>query len=58
MKHYEKLIFLKDNHFVLFYDTRRIVEKELSDKQSLFCCCGRLATGLHEAHCVKFQKKS
>lgn len=29
----------------------------MSDKQSMFCLCGRLATGLHENGCRKFQNK-
>jgi len=33
------------------------VERELSDKQGTFCCCGALATGLHERRCDKFQEK-
>jgi hypothetical protein len=56
MKHCEKLNFLADNYFDLFFNTRKSVEIELSNK-SLFCCCGALATGLHEMHCTKFKNK-
>ena len=57
MKKFEKLAYLKDNHFQLFLKTRREVFNELSDGQTMFCCCGRIATGLHESHCTKFNNK-
>ena len=57
MKNHEKLAYLKDNHFQLFLTTRREVFNELSDSQTTFCCCGRLATGLHESHCIRFNNK-
>lgn len=53
----EKLSILKEKHFSLFMRTRAQVFNELSDNQTLFCCCGRLATGLHESHCRKFNDK-
>lgn len=57
MKKDEKLAYLKDAHFGLFVKTRQIVFDELSDQQTMFCCCGRLATGLHERNCTKFNNK-
>lgn len=30
---------------------------EMSERQQLFCCCGKLATGLHESRCRKFQDR-
>lgn len=57
MKKWEKLAYLKDVDFDLFTMTLNQVRKELSDRQSMFCCCGKLATGLHEAHCKKFNDK-
>lgn len=57
MKKHEKLSYLKDTHFGLFLTTRQKVFNELSDQQGVFCCCGRLATGLHESHCTKFNNK-
>lgn len=57
MKKWEKLAFLKDVDFDLFIMTRKRVKEELSEGQSMFCCCGKLATGLHEAHCKKFNDK-
>ena len=38
-----------------WFSTRTKVEDELSAKQSIFCICGRLATGLHETRCRKFR---
>lgn len=57
MKYAEKLEYLQTNHFTTFIKTRQEVFDELSDQQSMFCCCGKLATGLHEAHCSKFNRK-
>ena len=57
MKIKEKLQYLQDNHFSEWLKTRRQVENELSNNQSTFCICGRLATGLHETHCKKFSAK-
>lgn len=57
MKRSEKLAYLKDNHLDIFLKTRQKVFNELSDKQTMFCCCGRLATGLHENNCTKFNNK-
>lgn len=34
-----------------------MVFDELSDKQTMFCCCGKLATGVHERNCAKFNNK-
>lgn len=57
MKKYEKLEYLKDANFGLFVKTRQIVFDELSEQQTMFCCCGKLATGLHESNCTKFNNK-
>ena len=57
MKRSEKLAYLKDNHLDIFLKTHQKVFNELSDKQTMFCCCGRLATGLHERNCTKFNNK-
>jgi len=50
----EKLSFIQDKHFSKWIATRREVEAEFSEKNSMFCLCGRLATGLHERNCRKF----
>lgn len=57
MKKLQKLAYLKDVDFDLFIMTRNRVKEELSEGQTMFCCCGRLATGLHEDHCKKFNDK-
>lgn len=57
MKKSEKLAYLKDNHFGVFIMTRHQVFNDLSDKQTMFCCCGKLATGIHEDNCTKFNNK-
>lgn len=43
MKKQEKLAYLRDTNFGLFVKTHQIVFDELSDKQTMFCCSGRLA---------------
>ena len=57
MKIQEKLKYIQDNHFGEWLKTRSEVENEISNRQSMFCLCGRLATGLHESHCSKFRNK-
>ena len=57
MKLLEKLKVLQNKHFAEWIRTRRDVEEYLSNKQSMLCLCGRLATGLHERHCGKLQNK-
>lgn len=57
MKYAEKLEYLQEHHLMTFIKTRQKVFDELSDQQTMFCCCGRLATGLHEMHCQKFKRK-
>ena len=53
----KKLEYLKNHHSVEFISKRAIVFNELSEKQSIFCCCGQLASGLHESRCRKFNAK-
>ena len=57
MKKYEKLEYLKTNYYGVFLTTHYQAFNDLSDQQTMFCCCGRLATGLHERHCRKFNDK-
>lgn len=57
MKKYEKIAYLKAQDFHLFVKTHGEVWAELSDQQTMFCCCGRLATGLHERNCKRFRDK-
>jgi hypothetical protein len=50
----EKLSYLQKNHFSEWLSTKEKVKNELSDRQSIFCVCRKLATGLHESSCKKF----
>ena len=57
MNKLEKLTYLKNIDFNVFSQTRHKVKMKLSDRQTLLCCCGQLATGLHEDQCKKFNDK-
>ena len=54
MKLTEELDILQTNHLGDWLKTRQETEDEMSKKNSIFCICGRLATGLHERNCRKF----
>ena len=54
MKFIDKKKFLKKNYPDDYENVRREVFNTLSNEQTVFCVCGRLATGLHEDHCKKF----
>lgn len=58
MKYKEKLEYLADNHFQELWNTTRRKMDEISDKQNVFCMCGKLATGLHESSCRKVIEKA
>ena len=45
---------LKQTHRTEWLKTRSEVENEVSSGQLVLCVCGRLATGLHERNCKKF----
>ncbi len=49
--------YIQTHHFSEWLKTWQEVENELSDKQEMFCVCGKLASGLHESNCKKFGKK-
>ena len=49
------MLTLEDKHFSEWVKTHIIVERECSDKQAVFCICGRIASSLHESHCAKFR---
>ncbi len=55
MKLSDKLQYLQTHHIGEWIGTRQEVEEELSDGQSMFCICRRLATGFHESGCRQFQ---
>jgi len=56
MNKQEKIKLLQDKHLSEWLKTRKIIKDELSSKQPIFCICGKLATGLHEDSCRKFNK--
>lgn len=53
----EKVEHYKKQDFQAWLKMRNQVFDELSDMQTMFCVCGRLATGLHETNCRKFNEK-
>lgn len=57
MKLEEKIEFLQDKHFNEWITARATCSNEVSNQQSMFCVCGRLATGFHESGCRKFNTK-
>lgn len=57
MKKSDKLDYLQTNHLGEWLNVFREEENTLSAKQSLFCVCGRIATGLHEQMCGRFKEK-
>lgn len=55
MNRRNKICYLADKYTGEWIIERRRQEEKLSESQLLTCVCGRLATGLHESHCRKFQ---
>lgn len=53
MKKLERIEYLKTQQLAAWNSTKSKVFNELSNNQSMFCCCGKLATGLHEMNCRK-----
>lgn len=53
----KKLEYIQNNHFSEWSKMRSKVADEESSKQSIFCICGRLATGLHENGCRKLANR-
>jgi len=56
-KQKQKIWNFKDTNLQQWQHERTIVENELSNNQSMFCVCGKLATGFHEMNCRKFNDK-
>lgn len=54
MNFIDKKKFLMKNFRSDFVNTRREVFSALSNKQAVFCVCGRIASGFHEDRCSKF----
>lgn len=55
-KNQQQIEAIKDKDLSLWVETRNSVFEILSCQQSMFCCCGKLATGLHEQNCRKFNE--
>ena len=53
----QQIALLKDKHLSAWTTTRQQVFEELSGQQSTFCMCGKLATGMHEQNCSRFNKQ-
>lgn len=53
----DKISVLQDKHFSEWLKMRQTVAHEISDSQTMFCVCGRLASGLHESSCSKLALK-
>ena len=57
MTRQEKINYLIENHYMHWLTAKRESEDIVSDSQPMMCCCGRVATGLHEMHCTRYQAK-
>ena len=53
----QKIAKLKSEFFPVWLKTYDECSEEVSNEHSMFCVCGRLATGLHESSCAKFRKE-
>lgn len=53
----EKVEHYKNHNFQTWLKMRNQVFDKLSDMQTMFCVCGKLATGLHEKNCRRFNEK-
>lgn len=57
MKRSEKIDYLQDKHLKEWVETRIKVKEELSRANTIFCVCGKLATGMHESSCSRLRNK-
>lgn len=57
MKKKDKIEWLKKYHPEEWYTVRSETKNRLSDTQHIFCCCGAIASGLHENQCRQFNAK-
>ena len=53
----ERIEYLKTHQLSTWLSTRQNIFNELSENQLMFCCCGKLATGLHEQNCRIFNEE-
>lgn len=57
MKEKEKIDWLKSHCFSEFASMYGKVFDDFFETQPIFCFCGKLATGIHERTCKKFNNK-
>lgn len=57
MKKKDKIEWLRKYHPEKWYTVRSEIKNKLSDAQHIFCCCGAIASGLHEDQCRRFNAK-
>lgn len=57
MKQKDKINIIKSSHPMEWLLLRNRTFDNLSSMQEIFCCCGRIASGLHESRCSKFNAK-
>lgn len=57
MKVDEKINYLRSNHRDEYLKAIEKAKDIVSDRHIMRCCCGSLATGLHESRCSKYFKK-
>lgn len=48
---------LRDNHWREWITTRENKIQRLSCRQKMWCCCGAVASSMHEERCAMFQNK-
>lgn len=53
----QKIVKLKSDYFGDWLKAYDECSEEVSNEHSMFCVCGKLATGLHESSCAKFRKE-
>lgn len=53
----DKIEWIKTHYWSEWVSIRQKVADKLSESQDIFCCCGALATGLHETQCRRFNDK-
>ena len=57
MKQKEKINYLIDKYPDEYKKARSQAITIVDHKYPIFCCCGKIATGLHTQHCRKFNEQ-
>lgn len=57
MNKQDKLVYLQQEHWSEWYDTRKEADQFVSDQHPMWCVCKRLCTGMHERSCSRFRAK-